>query len=362
MDQNTDFSTLRDGLYGIIGHPSITSINLSESIDQNQMPNAFASTQSAPDLMLPQQATYFPSTYMFHPSISNPYWNPHHDPAYTPTNVSPPYYLPNLPSYHSFQSYERSLFPPTDSQMNGATPRPLPTAPPTAYEIPENLATAPPTAPDPVPTAPPPANPPVNTNPRRPPPPVPPCHNINPFNPFNNPPVPPPVPPPPIPHVQPQIIQPQPYYHPNFAQPYFPNAPFPPQQQFFNNNQQYFPQSYLPTYTNNSDSNIPTTTHIQELKSRADWAAWYQGIENVLTARGLLNHICEPPAANVPWTALNAPSYPPVLPPGHMHVHVHEWQNWYRRDAIAFGVITSRLSREILGMIPLIQDPSTGTR
>lgn len=277
--------------------------------------------------------------------------------------------------------------------MSGASPSTSPIASPTAPDIPEPLATAPPPAPEPVLTALPTAPDPVHTAPPpappcHPPPPIPPHHNINPFNPFNpfnNPPIPPPIPPPvqPPPHIPPPIVppspiapqpplnQPQPYYHHNFAQPHFPNAPFHPQQQFynnnhqphfFNNNQPYLPHPYLPMHTNNSDSNIPTTTHIQELKSRADWAAWYQGIENVLMACGLLNHICKPPAANVPWTVLNAPSYPPTLPPGYIHAHVLEWQTWYWCNAIAFGIITLRLSREILGMIPSIQDPSTGTR
>ncbi|PBK89743.1 hypothetical protein ARMGADRAFT_1083199 [Armillaria gallica] len=259
--------------------------------------------------------------------------------------------------------------------MSSASSSTSPIAPLTAPDIPEPLATALPPAPKPVPTALPTAPDPVHTAPppappRYPPPPIPPCCNINPFNPFNpfnNPPISPPIPLPiqPPPHIPPPIVppppiapkpplnQPQPYYHHNFAQPHFPNTPFNPQQQFYNNNHQpqffnnnhlYLPHPYLPIHTNNSDSNIPTTTHIQELKSQADWAAWYQGIENVLTARGLLNHICEPPTANIPWTILNVPSYPPTLPPGYTHMHILEWQTWYRCNAIAFSIITLRLS------------------
>ncbi len=80
--------------------------------------------------------------------------------------------------------------------------------------------------------------------------------------------------------------------------------------QYHNNpnlNVQYI---YLPTNSDNANSNISTTTHIQELRSQADWAAWYQSIKNVLTARGLLNHIYKPPAPNIPWTVLNVLSYP----------------------------------------------------
>ncbi len=139
--------------------------------------------------------------------------------------------------------------------------------------------------------------------------------------------------------------------------------PYQPLPQYHNNNPnpnvQYI---YLPTNSDNSNSNISTTTHIQELRSQADWAAWYQSIKNVLTAQGLLNHIYKPPAPNIPWTVLNVLSYPPVLQQGYTLAQIQEWQNWCRKNMITFSVITSRLAREILGMIPSIQDPSTGNR
>ncbi len=157
------------------------------------------------------------------------------------------------------------------------------------------------------------------------------------------------------------------YIHNHFPHSTFPpqypnNMPYQPLPQYHNNpnlNVQYI---YLPTNSDNSNSNISTTTHIQELRSQADWAAWYQSIKNVLTARGLLNHIYKPPAPNIPWTVLNVLSYPPVLQQGYTPAQIQEWQNWCRKDMITFSVITSRLAREILGMIPSIQDPSTGNR
>ncbi len=315
MDYGNGFHALRDGLYQIVGYPSDPSIATSTFMTSQDPTfvdlNALAHAQSAPN-MLPNNVTSFPSTYMFHPSISNPYCNPYRDPNNFQTQVPPPHFISVPPAYDHInrQNLDTDNFHTYQYQMGGAPP--LNTALPTAH-IPDPFL-APSTAPVPntaSPTA-------QNTilNPLSP-------RNNNPHNPFNHirtPPAPPHIPPP---------SQPR-------NNPYLQNAPH--QTQFSNNqtninfpynNQPNLRYIYIPTNHNSSDLNIPNTTHIQELKLRADWVAWHQGTENVITTKGLLNHICDPPPPNVPWTALNAPSYPPVLAPGSTPAQVQEWQNWY---------------------------------
>ncbi|SJL08335.1 uncharacterized protein ARMOST_11698 [Armillaria ostoyae] len=215
----------------------------------------------------------------------------------------------------------------------GGTPQPLPTALLTANDQTPLPTDTPLPAPDNqhVPSS---SDPPIPPPPRQPPSPIPLRYN----------------------HQPPQI--PAQYHYSNPFQ----NAPPQIPQNFYHNNHPNFQYAYLPMHHNSSNSNIPNTSHIQELKSRADWVAWYQETENIITAKGLLNHICDPPLPNVMWTALNAPLYPPVLPQEYTHAHINKWKTWYHKDAIVFGILMARLSREILSMIPSIQDPTTGTQ
>ncbi len=167
-------------------------------------------------------------------------------------------------------------------------------------------------------------------------------------------PIPPPFPTAPptyatIPNILPQYIQPA----------------APHQQQ--NNNYLQIPQQipqpyvYIPTH-HTSKLSFPTTTHIPELKSRADWGAWNLGVLNVLTSRQLNTHICDPPSLLVPHDPFNTPSYPPTLNKYSPPQHYQEWVNWHKKDAVVYGVLMARLSRSIIGMLPLQNDPITGAR
>ncbi len=166
MKQLANFNTLHDGLYGIISYPSDHSINSYTLMNQIFInpndPNTITSTQSTPDLTM-HQAIYFPSSYIFHPSILNPYWNLHHDSSYIHTNVAPPYYIPNLSSYYSYQN-QTIPYPYNEIQLGSTLnlhtapmaaletlPNPfLPIAPSTAqHPLPDPMAqNALPTAPD----------------------------------------------------------------------------------------------------------------------------------------------------------------------------------------------------------------------
>lgn len=61
---------------------------------QEQMfidPNTFAYAQPALNMPL-NNVMLFPSTYMFHPLISNPYCNPYQDAQNFQTQILPPHY------------------------------------------------------------------------------------------------------------------------------------------------------------------------------------------------------------------------------------------------------------------------------
>lgn len=159
MEDQADFGTLQNGLYNIIGHPTNTSLSSSVSQHRFAFPGTTPQTQSAPSLQTPWQVNpSFPSMYIFHPSLSNPYMNPHQDSAYNQTFIPPPHYIPMPPLYHSFpvpneQSNMYNAFPsvspftffpyqngaqgiPLNTYLHNAPPpantRPLPTAPPPA--------------------------------------------------------------------------------------------------------------------------------------------------------------------------------------------------------------------------------------
>ncbi|PBK71790.1 hypothetical protein ARMSODRAFT_1016785 [Armillaria solidipes] len=181
------------------------------------------------------------------------------------------------------------------------------------------------------------------------------------------PPLPPCPPPPPPPPYQPVLPRPLPIPPalPNAPPTYatLPNAPL----QYIQPAAPYIPQQipqpyvYIPTH-NTSEPSFPTTTHIPELKSRADWGAWNLGVLNVLTSRQLNTHICDPPSPLVPHDPFNTPSYPPVLNKYSPPQHYQEWVNWHKKDAVMYRVLTARLLRSIIGMLPLQNNPVTGTR
>ncbi len=125
------------------------------------------------------------------------------------------------------------------------------------------------------------------------------------------------LPPPPYPYVQ-------------------PNAPV----QQYHNIQPQIQYVYLPTpHTNTLENNVPQTSHIPELKTRADWAAWYHGVQNLLTSRAIFTHICDPPTPHIAQDPMNTPSFPPILHPYPLPQQTQEWITWHRKDAIVYGVL-----------------------
>ncbi|SJL06868.1 uncharacterized protein ARMOST_10210 [Armillaria ostoyae] len=195
--------------------------------------------------------------------------------------------------------------------------------------------------------------PPIPPRPNRPPlpqPPAPPAPHA-PSPPPNISAPPPPFPPPPPPPNNPNTAPPPyPYVQPNALA------------QQYHNIQLQIQYIYLSTPTNTLENNIPQTSHILELKTQADWAAWYHGVQNLLTSRALFTHICDPPALHIARDPMNTPSFPPVLHPYPLPQHTQEWISWHCKDAVVYGVLTSRLSRDILSMIPPLMDPGTGAR
>ncbi|PBK72211.1 hypothetical protein ARMSODRAFT_1016185 [Armillaria solidipes] len=237
-------------------------------------PSFMQTPQSTPQLNHPpEHAQNFPSQFIFYPSILNPYMNPHNDPSYTYQNVLPSHYVPNISSRTTYQ-FRNTLPNNSQNSMQGTTQNTVPPSPP---DIPPLIPPRPNRPPLPQPPAPPPLPP-----------------NIP------QPPTPTPAPPPPYSYVQ-------------------PNAPF----HLYQNIQPQIQYVYLPPpHINTLENNIPQTSHIPELKTRADWAAWYHSVQNLLTSRALFTHICDPPASHIAHDPMNTTSFPPVLHPYPQPQHI----------------------------------------
>ncbi len=263
---------------------------------------------------------------MFYPSVSNPYVNPFNDPSNTYQTVPPPHYIPTFPSQTTYQ-YHNNPLNTLQTGAQGTIPPPDRAPPIPPHPNHPSLPQCPLPPPQPLaPVPPPPPSPPPNI-------PIPPA----------------PAPPPPPNNVPNTAPPPYPYVQPN--------APV----QQYHNIQPQIQYVYLPTpHTNTLENNVPQTSHIPELRTRADWAAWYHGVQNLLTSRAIFTHICDPPAPHIAQDPMNTPSFPPILHPYPLPQQTQEWIAWHRKDAIVYGVLTSRLSREILGMIPPLMDPGTG--
>ncbi|PBL04027.1 hypothetical protein ARMGADRAFT_1070518 [Armillaria gallica] len=259
--QSQQFNHLVDGLHQILG-PSTSfgdsAMVMSQSFQAYQgymHPGSMYASQSTPQF--PYPPTYgqnFPSQFMFYPSVSNPYMNPFNDPSNTYQTVPPPHYIPTFPSQTTYQ-YRNNPLNTLQTGMQDTIPPPD-RAPP----IPSHPNCSPLPQPPP-PPPPPPPNIPIPPAPAPPPPP----NNV------------PNTAPPPYPHIQ-------------------PNAPV----QQYHNIQPQIQYIYLPTpHTNTLENNVPQTSHIPELKTQADWAAWYHGVQNLLMSRAIFTHICDPPALHI---------------------------------------------------------------
>ncbi|PBK71318.1 hypothetical protein ARMSODRAFT_1017229 [Armillaria solidipes] len=357
MSNQGNFRNLVNGLNDILGSSASQDGNHNGAATNQVTPTLATSPQSAPQIT--HWPSNFPSTYTFYPTISDPHMNPYNDPSNFQMQYHPPHYIPNnQQQIFPFPSLNSTEIIP---EQNGA-----------AGNLATNLSERPL---PPLPMNSPPHHPPPPLHPRRPPPPPPPPRNqqipppppLPPQQPAPIPPpipIPPPAPPPTIPTAPPTytFLPPQPFY-------IQPTAPPMQNYQYYNNyNQQPFPHNQQPFFpfihTNQPsvDTAFPQTSHIPELKTRADWGAWQLGVLNVLTSRLLNTHICDPPAPHVPQDPFNTPSYPPILPQNPTPQQYHDWITWYKKDAIVYGVITARLSRQILGMVPVQNDPMTGTR